>query len=165
MKIYKLDIDTSKPIRKVVQMQQNSEGALSVNISNDGKYIRNLSCTVYDGENEISATTTNGYKIDVGTENKAIKVVAKSEPIISMDEYLVSAASGTRMVQYSLNKVQIPPGVYNQDEFASLTSLGVGNGPYGVATILPVATANLSATNFSQIWLTPWITARPMYFT
>ena len=99
MKIYKLDIDTSKPTRQIVAMQQNSTGLLSVDVTNDGKYIRNLSCTVYDGENEISATTTNGYKIDVGTENKAIKVVAKSEPIISMDEYIVSAASGTRIVQ------------------------------------------------------------------
>lgn len=164
MKIYKLDIDTSKPIRKVMQMQQNSTGLLSVDVTNDGKYIRNLSCSVYDGENEISATTANGYKIDVGTGNKAIKVVTKSEPIISMNQYIASITGSQRLKSVALNKVQIPPGVYDQDEFAFLTSFGVGDGPYGVATILAVNTANLSATNFSKIALTPWNTARPMYF-
>ena len=49
MKIYKLDIDVSQPIRKVVQMQQNSAGVLSVIVANNNKYIRNLSCELYDG--------------------------------------------------------------------------------------------------------------------
>lgn len=84
MKIYKLDIDTSKPIRKVVQMQQNSTGALSVDVSNDGKYIRNLSCALYDGDTELSAYATTdvgaGYKIDMGTDTKVVKFTAKSVP-------------------------------------------------------------------------------------
>ena len=85
MKVYKLDIDTSKPIRKVVQMQQNSTGALSVDVSNDGKYIRNLSCALYDGDTELSSYATTdvgaGYKIDMGTDTKVVKLTVKSTPV------------------------------------------------------------------------------------
>lgn len=94
MKIYKLDIDTSKPIRKVVQMQQNSTGALSVDVSNDGKYIRNLSCALYDGNTELSAYATTdvgaGFKIDMGDETKVVKFTAKSTPVECTREYILS---------------------------------------------------------------------------
>lgn len=88
MKIYKLDIDASKPIRKVVQMQQNATGALSVDVTNDGKYIRNLSCALYEGGAELSAYATTdggaGYKIDMGDETKVVKFTAKSVPTESV---------------------------------------------------------------------------------
>lgn len=83
MKIYKLDIDASKPIRKVVQMQQNSEGVLSVHVSADGKYIRNLSCAMYEDGNEISAITDGTYKLAVGETPHTVKITAKSTPIES----------------------------------------------------------------------------------
>lgn len=111
MKIYKLNIDTSKPINQVVQMQQNQTGLLSANVTNDGNYIRNLSCTLYDGANEISATD-GGFKVDVGTEPKQVKVVAKSEPIICQMGYFVSI-SGAGAKNFWIPVCQPPIGVYS----------------------------------------------------
>ena len=109
MKIYKLDIDTSKPIRKVIQMQQNSTGALSVAVSNDGKYIRNLSCALYEGDTELSsyATTDNGvgFKIDMGDETKVVKFTAKSEPVECSAQYILSVASASTIKTVWLNCV------------------------------------------------------------
>lgn len=75
-------------------MQQNSEGVLSVNVSNDGKYIRNLSCAVYEGGNEISAIEEGdnsfGYRIDIGCDPKIVKVTANSKPYESVIEGVAS---------------------------------------------------------------------------
>lgn len=119
MKIYKLDIDASKPIRKVVQMQQNATGALSVDVTNDGKYIRNLSCTLYEGGAELSAYATTdagaGYKIDMGDETKVVKFKAKSVPNeCSASTY--TGGSGARQNKL-VSRFQLAPGVYHQDEF------------------------------------------------
>lgn len=128
MKIYKLDIDTSKPVNQVMQMQQNATGMLSVSISNDGEYIRNLSCTMYDGANEIEATTSAdasfGFKVDVDTEPKHVKVVAKSTPMESIMEYIASYTPGTRSIGQFVKKIVIPAGTYRQDEFESLKQFG-----------------------------------------
>lgn len=140
MKIYKLDIDTSKPIRQVVQMQQNSEGVLSVNVSNDGKYIRNLSCAMYEDGNEISAIADGdnsfGYKLNVGDTSHTVKVTAKSAPYECSASYVVDIGTGSAK-SIQLDRAQLEPGVYNQDEFASLLRFGSG---YGYQTfILPSA--------------------------
>ena len=70
MKIYKLDIDVAKPINKIVAMQQNATGMLVVTVTKDGGYLRNATCSVYDGENEIEPyyIEDNHYwfKVDVG---------------------------------------------------------------------------------------------------
>lgn len=86
MKVYNLKVDTSQPISQVLQIQQNQVGLLSVNVTNDGKYIRNLSCTVYDGNTEIDdsleGSDSFGFKIDAASDARPVKLVAKSTPII-----------------------------------------------------------------------------------
>ena len=56
MKIYNLNIDTSKPTNQVVQMQQGATGLLNLNITNDGNTIHNLTTKVYDGGVEVPST-------------------------------------------------------------------------------------------------------------
>lgn len=132
MKIYNLNIDTSKPTNQVVQMQQGTTGMLSANITNDGKYIRNLSCTMYDGANEISASTGNdnsfGFKVDVDAEPKHVKIEAKSTPTESQYTYVANIGTGTRVKTVWLDIVHIPAGTYRQDEFASLKRFGSNSG-------------------------------------
>ena len=162
MKIYKLDIDTSKPIRQVVQMQQNSTGALSVDVSNDGKYIRNLSCTIYDGGTELSAYTTTdvgaGYKVDVGTEPKYVKVVAKSTPMESTKQEIVSYTSFNRTTTVVLDRLVLPVGTYNQDEFLPLLSYVPANNPFFIYWRKSSGSANIdtilftTANPFQKIW-------------
>ena len=100
MKIYKLDIDASKPIRKVIQMQQNATGALSVDVTNVGWPIRNLSCALYEGDTELSAYATAdsgaGFKIDMGAEPKVVKFTAKSTPVECSAQYVLSVSGATR---------------------------------------------------------------------
>lgn len=151
MKIYKLDIDASKPIRKVVQMQQNSTGLLSVEVTNDGKYIRNLSCAVYDGT-ELSATSTNGFKVDMGDTTKVIKVTAKSTPVESPEQYVESFTSGTRNTAVWLTKLVLSAGTYVQDEFMPIAD------KFGSDTSrveLTLAASDLSSANFTYIYLYP----------
>ena len=124
MKVYNLNVNVAQPVNQVVRMQQNSEGVLSVNVANDGKYIRNLSCQMFDGENEISAISegdnTFGYKIGVGDTPKAVKVVAKSTPMESTKEYIASYTPGTRTINKALITLVVPAGTYRQDEFMAL---------------------------------------------
>lgn len=162
MKIYKLDIDTSKPIRKVMQMQQNSEGALSVNVSNDGKYIHNLSCALYEDGNEISAIAEGdnsfGYKLDVGETPHTVKITAKSTPIESIREYVLSSTAGSRPKSVWLVQLVIPEGVYNQDEFASVLDLyNLSPTPIeGLPKILFLNGASTGKANFERICITPY---------
>lgn len=138
MKIYNLNIDTSKPTNQVVQMQQGTTGMLSVNVTNDGKYIRNLSCTLYDGTNEIEATTSAdtsfGFKVEVGTEPKHVKVEAKSILIESQYTYVANMGTGSRVKQVWCDKIRIPAGTYHQDEFESLKRFGNYSGMQVVFT-------------------------------
>ncbi len=160
MKVYKLHIDASRRVAQVVSMQQNSVGLLSVEVDNDGKYIRNLSVSVFDGDTEISATTENGFKIDVGhTQPKNIKVKAIATPLDSVREIVVNQGSGQGTKSIHLNMAQIPAGTYNQDEFYVLAPKRVSN---TIATFLPVEAANLSSCNFSQIAIIPWNPRRPV---
>ena len=167
MKIYKLDIDTSKPIRKVVQMQQNSTGALSVDVSNDGKYIRNLSCALYDGGTELSAYATTdvgaGYKIDMGDETKVVKFTAKSTPLESVYEYVAVEKAGGRLQTKALSCVQLDAGTYNQDEFYGLAtqSRKSSNGIMIILYPTPQTEANI---NVRRIGLAPWNTEWPVQF-
>ena len=146
MKIYKLNIDTSKPINQVVRMQQNQTGLLSANITNDGKYIRNLSCTMYDGDNEISATD-GGFKIDVGAEPKQVKVVAKSEPIMCEWEDAILQGS-KRIKSIAVARLQLDAGVYSQDEFYGLAKYG-SKFSFVLWRIVP----NVGVANFSVMEL------------
>lgn len=82
MKVYKLEVNTAQPTYQILPMQQNQRGLLSVDITNNGKYIRNLSVSVFDGENEITPETEYGFPVDVGTEPKNVKVVAKAMPVM-----------------------------------------------------------------------------------
>ena len=165
MKIYKLDIDTSKPIRKVVQMQQNSTGALSVDVKNDGWTIRNLSCALYDGDAQLSAYATPdsgaGYKIDVGADTKVVKFTAKSIPIECSAQYIVKNGTtrpGTKFLHY----VQLSTGVYKQDEFYGLAERF--GSKYGFMVGLSPTTDTLSNVNFGVMYLYPQITEQPVVF-
>ena len=167
MKIYKLDIDTSKPIRKVVQMQQNSTGALSVDVSNDGWPIRNLSCALYDGETELSAyaelSTGAGYKIDVGADTKVVKFTAKSVLTECSASYIASVGTSGPMQTTALKQIQIDTGIYRQDEFNNV-AFELGNISAGVMTMLYVSSSDLSNANFEQIRLAPWNKNKPIWF-
>ena len=165
MKIYKLDIDTSKPIRKVVQMQQNSTGALSVDVSNDGKYIRNLSCALYDGDTELSAYATTdvgaGYKIDMGDTTKVVKFTAKSVPTECSASYVVKLGNPPAHV-VAMTKFMLDTGVYNQDEFNNVAK--VFGDTTGITVFLYVNGNDLSNANFQNVALRPWNSNRPVYF-
>ena len=104
-------------------MQQGATGLLSATVTNNGKYIRNLSCTLHDGDNEIS-TTNGGFKVEVGAEPKRVKVVAKSEPIESIKEYIASYNPGAKLTTQFVKRIVIPAGTYRQDEFESLKQFG-----------------------------------------
>lgn len=168
MKIYKLDIDTSKPIRKVVQMQQNSTGALSVDVSNDGKYIRNLSCALYDGDVELSAYATTdvgaGYKIDIGNETKVVKFTAQSTPVECSAQYILSVATGTRLRSVWCDAFQLDIGTYNQDEFYGLANrFGSSEGYFVI--LIPKTSQTAANINITRITLMPWNTEQPVYFS
>lgn len=165
MKIYKLDIDTTKPIRKVIQMQQNSTGALSVDVKNDGWPIRNLSCALYDGETELSSyaelPSGSGYKLDVGDEMKVVKFTAKSTPIECSASYVVNMGTGSIQTRTAI-QVELSAGTYRQDEFNNVArTLG---DTAGVTKTLYVHANDLSNTNFAKMVLTPWNNSRPVYF-
>lgn len=96
---------------------------MSVDISRNGDYIRNLSCQLYDenGE-ELSAYYAEGdnfgFKVDVGEQPKVVKITAKSTPITGTAQYIESYTSSNRAKGYSLSSLVLPAGVYKQDEFA-----------------------------------------------
>ena len=115
MKVYNLNIDTSKPVNQVMQMQQNSTGLLKLNVTNDGKSISNLSCIVYDGETEVPSTG-NGFKIDMGKNEKIVKIEAKSESIVCTFQKLVQNGSDKRPSQEFFSYMQLPVGTYRQED-------------------------------------------------
>lgn len=161
MKVYNLNIDTSKPTNQVVQMQQGATGLLNANVTNDGKYIRNLSCTLYDGANEIEATTSAdnsfGFKVDVGTEPKHVKIEAKSEPIMCEWEDVIPVGN-KRIQNVNVARLQLNTGVYYQDEFYGLAKFGDKNG-YNRIWFVKSGT-----TNFGALAIAPWNTEQPVYF-
>ncbi len=151
MNIYKLNIDTAKPASQVVQMQQNSAGMLSINVTNEGKYIRNLSCVVCDGETEITASKY-GYKLNVGGEVKHVRIEAKSQPYECSAEYVLSS-SGPGSKAVFLQYMQLKAGTYRQDEFQSLVRFGTND---GLDTRLVVYGSDIGKVNFETISITPW---------
>lgn len=116
MKIYKLDIDASQPVRKAVAMQKNATGGLKVDVTNNGRTIHNLTTKVYDGETELPSTD-NGFKVDVGSTAKTLKVEATSTPIMSEYEIIESYTPGSRLKTYIFKRLVLPPGIYRQEEF------------------------------------------------
>lgn len=156
MKIYNLNIDTSKPVNKVMQMQSNSTGLLKLNVTNGGKSIRNLTTKVYDGETEVPSTD-NGFKIDLGKNDKVVKVEAKSTLV--MCEWEDAIPEGNRRIQQiKLKRLQLDTGVYNQDEFYELSKYGDANGYYVTWDV------DSGTTNFKHILIQPWNTERPVLF-
>jgi len=97
MKIYKLDIDAAQPVNQIVQMQQNTAGVLSVNVTRNGGYIRNLSCQMFDGETEISACSAGdkGFKLDIGDTPKHYTVKATATPYECSAAYVAKRGSGS----------------------------------------------------------------------
>ena len=116
MKIYKLDIDASKPVRRALEMQKNAIGGLKVDVTNNGRTIHNLTTKVYDGETELQSTD-NGFKVDVGSTAKTLKVEATSTPIVCQYGYFVSTGSGAGARSFWLTRCQLSEGIYSQDEF------------------------------------------------
>ena len=59
MKIYKLDIDTSKPVRQVVSVPVGTQKyGIAVNATANGMRISSPFCQFIDGANTLSATST-----------------------------------------------------------------------------------------------------------
>ena len=151
MKVYNLNIDTSQPTNQVVQMQQNQTSMLSVAISNEGKYIRNLSCKMYYEGNEIPTTisgdNTFGFKIDVGVEPKYVKIEAKSEPIVCTADYIADIGSSGGAKTYQLRVCQLSEGVYSQDEFKAVgkeIAKYIDNGRRIVCTVSVATQSNIN---------------------
>lgn len=149
MKVYNLNIDTSKPVNQVIQMQQNSTGLLKLNVTNDGKSISNLSCSVYDGKTEVPSTD-NGFKINMGKNEKVVKIEAKSEPIMCQMGYFVSTGSGAGAKSFTLPICQLPQGVYSQDEFKAVADELAKHIVGGVVFCYPTTqtSTNINITQF-----------------
>jgi len=156
MKVYKQDIDVSKPTRQVKKMQQNTTGVLSVNVTNDGWIIHNLSCQLFDGENEISACVQGDYgaafKIEVGDTDKAVMVKAKATPIESVASYFASSGSGSATKSFALSCVQLEAGTYRQDEFYNVMTKFASSA--GMIVDLRVNYTDLSNANFGVMRIT-----------
>lgn len=57
MKIFKLNVDTAKPIRQVVNIPVDTQKyGLAVNCTADGKHISSPFCQLIDGTTTLSAT-------------------------------------------------------------------------------------------------------------
>lgn len=158
MKIYNLNIDTSAPVNQTVPMQQSSTGLLNLKVTNGGKYIRNLTTKVYDGGVEVPSTE-KGFKVEVGTEPKHVKVVASSTPLESIKEEIASYTPGSKIVQKFLTRIVIPAGTYRQDEFESLKQFGTYS---GYPTIL--FSAADGEANFNRISITLWNPNQQIWF-
>ena len=145
-------------------MQQNSTGALSVDVSNDGKYIRNLSCALYDGDTELSAYTTTdvgaGYKVDVGADTKVVKFTAKSVPTESVAQTILSASG--QVASKTLSAIQLEAGIYNQDEFYNIANVFGSNN--GHTVILIPHTSQADNINIKRIDVRKWDTNKPVWF-
>lgn len=165
MKIYRLDIDVAKPINKMVAMQQNTTGMLVVTVTKDGGYLRNATCSVYDGENEIEPYYIEDnhfwFKVDVGIQKKNLTIKASSVPLTSTEKYLVKSGTGRAMSTWC-ECVQIPAGTYNQDEFASLVRFGSNN---GMITVLTMHGDDVDKANFNRITIRPWDPLQQLYFS
>ena len=151
MKTYNLNVNTAKPISQIVQMQKNATGMLNVTVANDGKYVRNMTCKVYDGATEISPVSESGstysFALDIGAETKNLKVVATATPLESTQEYIESyTPGGKRNISLWLNKLVIPAGTYRQDEFEPLKRFGDYSGFMNV-----LAPASGGDANFDRI--------------
>ena len=152
MKVYNLNIDTSKPVNQVMQMQQNSTGLLKLNVTNDGKSISNLSCIVYDGETEVPSTG-NGFKIDMGKNDKVVKIEAKSEAIVCTFQKLVQNGSDKRSSQVFFSYMQLPAGTYRQEDlYEGLKKIYyMSETTIGIILSFYITAADAGKTNFRII--------------
>lgn len=164
MKIYKLDIDAAQPTNQVVQMQQNTAGVLSVNVTKNGNYIRNLSCQMFDGETEISACSAgdNGFKLDIGDTPKHYMVKATATPYECSASYVAKRGSGSASPK-ALAQIQLETGIYRQDEFNNV-AFQLGDANTGSTKHLYVHNDDVGNVNFKYVLLKPWITDRPVGF-
>lgn len=164
MKIYKLDIDVAQPIRQVVQMQQNTTGALLVKATKDEHTLHNATIKLYDGETEIEPYATEGdyaiFKVDMGQETKNLKLKVEATPYTSTEKYCVNAGTGTVKQSYC-EKIQIPAGTYQQDEFMSLVQFG---NYQGIPTVLYTPADQTNNANVNRIRLMPWNQLQPIWF-
>lgn len=167
MKIYKLDVDVAQPIRQVVQMQQNTTGALLVHASKDEHLLRNATIKLYDGETEIEPYSTDGdyatFKIAMGQDTKNLKLKVSATPLTSTKKTLTKPGTG-RLSTYWCDVVQLPAGTYQQEELLPLVSaVGSKNGLGTPITLYPTV-ATESNANINRIVITAWNEINPIWF-
>lgn len=168
MKVYKLNIDPSKPTRQTVAMQANSTGALSVEAAIDGWPIRNLSCSLKDSDGtEISSFAESekgaAFTLPV-TGDKIVTVGARATPTECSAQYILSSQSGTRVFSVPLNVAQLEEGSYRQDEFRPIAAqYGAMSTASTVVAISP-SPDTLSNCNFDVMWLMPPSAPTPVVF-
>lgn len=87
MKIYKLDIDTDKPITQRIAVPKDCDKyGLVVNAITNGHTTKNLSCTITDGDETITPVKTldDGSLLfvmsSIGNTSRNIKVAVSATP-------------------------------------------------------------------------------------
>ena len=158
MKIYKLDIDTSKPITQRLAIPQDADKYGLVVSANNGVHpIHNLSCTIYDGDNTLtpSKTLNDGSLLFVMSStdsgSRAVKVKIEAKPLLIEGATLSGGAWD--IVEYNIT---IPAGTYYRDELDLMGYYGPDypfNGDPQSWKQLEVKTADKPYTNVYKIGL------------
>lgn len=158
MKIYKLDIDTSKPITQRLAIPQNCDKfGLVVSSTTNGHPTRNLSCAIYDGDETLtpSKTLDDGSLLFVMSStdsgSRAVRVKLEAKPLLIEGTTLSGGAWD--FVSYDL---AIPAGTYYRDELDLMGYYGLDypfNGNPESWKQLDVKTADKPYTNVRIIGL------------
>lgn len=158
MKIYKLDIDTSKPITQRRAIPQDADKYGLVVSANNGKHpIHNLSCTIFDGDETLtpSKTLDDGSLLFVmsstNSGSRAVKVKLAAKPLLIEGATLSGGAWD--IVSYDL---AIPAGTYYRDELDLMGYYGPDypfNGNPESWKQLEIKTADKPYTNVRKIGL------------
>ena len=89
MKIYKIDIDTNKPITQRIAVPQDCDKyGLVVKSTTNGHATRNLSCTIYDGDiaRQPDKTLADGSQLfimsSIDNTSRGIKVAVSATPAV-----------------------------------------------------------------------------------
>ena len=87
MKIYNLDIETSEPITQRIAVPKDCDKyGLVVSSTTNGHATKNLSCTIYDGDETLtpSKTLDDGSQLfimsSIGNSSRNIKVSVSATP-------------------------------------------------------------------------------------
>ena len=89
MQIYKINVDTNKPITQRIAVPQDCDKyGLVVSATTNGHATKNLSCTIYDGDNTLtpSKTLDDGSLLfvmsSIGNTSRAVKVKLEAKPLL-----------------------------------------------------------------------------------